>query len=84
MAGEPKPCVMREKWVRLRWMLGSRICWGRVLQSGDRSWFSRSISSFVMTLERARQRMIKWSWRPALMWLSLGSLIAFELQNRGR
>jgi len=51
MAGEPKPCVMSEKWVRWRWMAGSNICCGRVLQSGERSWFNRSISSFVMTLE---------------------------------
>ena len=50
MAGEPKPCVMREKWVRWRWMEGSRMIWGRVLHSGERSWFSRSISSLVICL----------------------------------
>jgi hypothetical protein len=52
MAGEPKPWVIMEKWVRWRCMLGSRMGWGRVLQRGDRSWFSRSISSFVINLHR--------------------------------
>ena len=52
MAGDPKPCVMREKCVRCRWMVGSRICWGRVLHSGERSWFKRSISSLVITLQK--------------------------------
>ena len=51
MAGEPKPCVMRLKWVRCRCIVGSSICGGRVLHSGERSWFSRSISSFVITLK---------------------------------
>ena len=51
MAGEPKPWVMRLKWVRFLWIDGSRIWWGRVLQSGDRSWFSRSMNSFTMTLQ---------------------------------
>jgi hypothetical protein len=51
MAGEPKPWVIMEKWVRWRCILGSSMGWGRVLQRGDRSWFSRSISSFVMSLE---------------------------------
>ena len=52
MAGDPKPCVMREKCVRWRWIVGSRICWGRVLHSGERSWFRRSINSLVITLEK--------------------------------
>ena len=51
MAGEPKPWVMRLKWVRFLWIDGSRICCGRVLHSGERSWFSRSMSSFVITLQ---------------------------------
>ena len=51
MAGEPKPCVMRLKWVRFLWIEGSSICCGRVLHSGDRSWFSRSMSSLVITLQ---------------------------------
>ena len=50
MAGEPKPWVIMEKWVRWRCMLGSRMGWGRVLHRGDLSWFSRSISSFVINL----------------------------------
>ena len=74
MAGEPKPCVMRLKWVRFLWIDGSRIWWGRVLHSGERSWFSRSISSFVITLQgevtkcRIRQTILKngsgpeWAW----------------------
>lgn len=48
MAGDPKPCDISEKCVRWRCMAGSRICGGRVLHSGVRSWFSRSISSFVI------------------------------------
>ena len=51
MAGEPKPCVMREKCVRGLWMLASRICWGRVLHNGERSWFSKSMSSLVIILQ---------------------------------
>ena len=50
MAGEPKPWVTMEKWVRGRWMLGSKIGWGRVLHKGDRSWFNRSISSLQIIL----------------------------------
>ena len=60
MAGEPKPCVMRLKWVRLCWIDGSRIWCGRVLHSGDRSWLSRSMNSFTMTLqEREREQMMR-------------------------
>ena len=51
IAGDPNPCVMSEKCVRWRWIVGSRICWGRVLQSGERSWFKRSINSLVITLK---------------------------------
>lgn len=50
IAGLPNPCDMREKWVRCLCMLGSRMCCGRVLQSGDLSWFRRSISSLVICL----------------------------------
>ena len=51
IAGDPNPWVIMEKWVRGRWMLGSRIGWGLVLHKGDLSWFSRSINSFVIALE---------------------------------
>ena len=51
MAGDPKPWVMREKFVRCRWMFWSRIIAGLVLQRGERSWFKRSISSFVTILK---------------------------------
>ena len=54
MAGEPKPCVMREKCVRWRWMPGSRIGCGRVFPSGERSWFSRSVISFSIVLQRRK------------------------------
>ena len=50
MAGEPKPWVIIEKWVKWRWMLGSRICCGLVLQRGLRSWFNKSINSLTITL----------------------------------
>ncbi len=56
MAGEPKPCVIREKCVRCLWMDGSKICCGRVLHSGDLSWFSRSINSLVITLQKKVRR----------------------------
>lgn len=49
-AGAPKPCVMREKWVRWRWIVGSRRGEGRVLHNGLRSEFRRSRSSFVVCL----------------------------------
>lgn len=47
MAGEPKPWDINEKCVRCRCIDGSKMCCGRVLHRGDRSWFSKSISSFV-------------------------------------
>ena len=50
MAGDPKPWVIMEKCVRGRWIIGSRMGWGEVLQRGERSWFSRSISSLQMNL----------------------------------
>ena len=50
MAGEPKPWVTMEKWVRGRWMLGSRIGCGLVLHNGDLSWFNRSINSLQIIL----------------------------------
>jgi hypothetical protein len=31
--------------------------WGRVLQRGDRSWFSRSISSFVTILKEREKKI---------------------------
>ena len=52
MAGDPKPWVMREKCVRCLWMFWSRIIAGFVLQSGERSWFKRSISSLVTILKK--------------------------------
>lgn len=52
MAGEPKPCEINEKCVRLRWMFGSRMFWGRELHSGERSWLSRSTNSFTICLHR--------------------------------
>jgi hypothetical protein len=66
MAGEPKPWVIMEKWVRWRCMLGSRMGWGRVLQRGDRSWFSRSISSFV-TILKERERNITLFVHPVIL-----------------
>ena len=54
MAGEPKPWVIMEKWVRCLWMLGSRIGCGLVLHRGDLSWFNRSISSLQIILENIR------------------------------
>ena len=51
MAGDPNPWVMREKWVRCLWMPGSSRGWGRVLHSGLRSWFRRSISSLQRNLK---------------------------------
>ena len=59
MAGEPKPCVIMEKWVRCFCMPGSRIMAGFVLQRGDRSWFNRSISSLVIILEIHGLEMVK-------------------------
>jgi hypothetical protein len=55
MAGEPKPWVIMEKWVRWRCMLGSSSMAGLVLQRGDRSWFNRSISSFVINLHMKKE-----------------------------
>ena len=52
MAGDPKPWVIMEKWVRCLWMLGSKIGWGLVLHKGDLSWFSRSINSLQIILEK--------------------------------
>ena len=51
MAGDPNPWVMEEKWVRCLWMPGSSRGWGRVLHSGLRSWFRRSISSLQRNLK---------------------------------
>jgi len=56
IAGLPNPCVMSEKCVRWRWMLGSRMICGRVLHSGDRSWLSKSISSLVICLKEEGSR----------------------------
>lgn len=55
MAGEPKPCEMREKWVRWRWMLASSSRGGRVLHRGDLSLFSRSTSSLVIWLQHREE-----------------------------
>lgn len=67
IAGLPNPCDMREKWVRCLCILGSRICCGRVLQSGDLSWFRRSISSLVICLETTKShksimRFLPWQY----------------------
>ena len=51
IAGEPKPWVTMEKFVRCLWIMGSRIGWGEVLHKGDRSWFNRSISSLQIILK---------------------------------
>ena len=59
MAGLPKPCEISEKCVRWRWMLGSKICCGRVLHSGDLSWLSRSISSLVICLKTKWMQSLK-------------------------
>lgn len=53
MAGEPKPWEINEKCVRCRCIAGSRICGGRVLHRGVRSWLSRSISSFVICYSKS-------------------------------
>lgn len=62
IAGLPKPCDMSEKCVSGRCMIGSRMCWGLVLHSGERSWFSKSISSLVTCLCEKKKS-----------WLCLGS-----------
>ena len=54
MAGEPKPWVTMEKWVRGLWMLGSRMGCGLVLHKGDLSWFNRSINSLQTNLNETR------------------------------
>ena len=53
MAGVPKPWLIMEKWVRCLWMAGSSRGWGRVLHSGLRSWFRRSISSLQINLQQS-------------------------------
>ena len=57
-AGEPNPWVMSEKWVKWRWIPGSRIGWGRVLHNGERSWFSKSINSFVINLKWQKKELL--------------------------
>ena len=59
MAGEPKPWVIMEKWVRCLWMLGSRIGWGLVLHRGDLSWFNRSINSLQIILDEGEVIQLK-------------------------
>lgn len=56
MAGLPKPCVMRLKCVRLRWMPESSTGCTRLLHSGDRSCPSSSTNSFSTCLQRKWQR----------------------------
>ena len=51
MAGVPKPWLIMEKCVKCLCMPASIRGCGLVLHSGDRSWFSRSINSFVIALE---------------------------------
>lgn len=48
IAGDPNPWEINEKCVKWRCMDGSNKCWGLVLHKGERSWFSKSISSFVI------------------------------------
>lgn len=52
MAGLPNPCDINEKCVKCRCIDGSSICCGLVLHSGDLSWFSKSINSLVICLEK--------------------------------
>lgn len=47
IAGDPNPWDISEKCVKWRWIDESRMCCGRVLHKGDRSWFRRSMSSLV-------------------------------------
>ena len=61
MAGDPKPWVMREKWVKGLWMLESRICCGLVLHRGDLSWFSKSINSLVTILQKKKMSDELWT-----------------------
>lgn len=49
--GEPNPCVSSAKFVRWRWIFGSKIGWGLAFPIGDRSWFSKSISSLINCLK---------------------------------
>lgn len=58
MAGDPNPWDINEKCVKCLWIDGSRINWGRVLQSGDLSWFKRSINSFVTYINE--MQLINW------------------------
>lgn len=51
MAGEPKPCVMKEKWERQLWMPGSRMGVGLELPRGVLSWASRSVNSLHSCLQ---------------------------------
>ena len=55
IAGDPNPWVIIEKWVKWRWILGSRICWGLVLHNGLRSWFNKSINSLTITLKNNKK-----------------------------
>lgn len=50
MAGLPKPCVMRLKWVRQPWIPGSRMGAGLEFPSGERSWVRRSVNSLQICL----------------------------------
>ena len=54
MAGDPNPWVIRLKWVKCLWIFWSKIMAGFVLHRGDRSWFRRSINSFVINLEQIK------------------------------
>lgn len=55
MAGLPKPCVMRLKCVRLRWMPESRTGCTRLLHNGDRSCPSSSTNSFSTCLHSKKE-----------------------------
>lgn len=59
MAGEPKPWVMRLKWVREPWIPGSMMGAGREFPRGDRSWVSRSVNSLQICLESSKEGLAR-------------------------
>lgn len=58
MAGEPKPWVMRLKWVRQPWIPGSIMGAGREFPSGERSCVSRSVNSLQICLRGEKKKFI--------------------------
>ncbi|TNN59196.1 hypothetical protein EYF80_030569 [Liparis tanakae] len=59
MAGEPKPCVMKEKWERQLWMPGSRMGLGLELPRGVLSWASRSVNSLHSCLRGEKTQDVR-------------------------